>query len=89
MRKIFRSWKAKSRAKNISGIAKLRFNTAVCSCADVSKVNHSLCFSIEHAGVFGGPTITLLKRPDCLCLTECFDGVIVRDGLIYELTKSK
>ena len=52
-----------NRAKNISGIAKLRFNMAVCSCADVSRVNHSLCFSVEHAGVFGGPTITLLKRP--------------------------
>ena len=49
-------------------------------------MNHELCFVVEPVGVFGGPVVRQISRPDIVLLHEGGKGIIIKDGLIYEMT---
>ena len=87
MRSLLKSWVVKSRAKSLYEAASRDFNLAVYSCVNISRVNNRLCFAVKHEGLFGGPSIMAIDRPDMVCLSDRFNGVIVKDGRIYELVK--
>lgn len=75
------------RARRIKINADDHYNTAVYSCARVSKANNNLCFVIRRAGIFGGPLIETIRRPEIVVLTESDNCLIIKDGKIYELVK--
>ena len=73
------------RAKRIADKARIYFDSAVYNCASISRMNHSLCFMVERIGPFGSPAITLIERPDVVCITEYDNCIILKDGIVCEL----
>ena len=87
MKRLIHSIFLRQRAKDLYRAGRQAFETAVCGCVYVSRFNHVYCFAVKHVGLFGGPAILLMDRPDVVCMGESFNGVIVKDGIIYEMIK--
>lgn len=87
MKTICSKIRSSIRARRIKISAEEHYNTAVYSCARVSRTNNNLCFIIRRAGVFGGPLIEPIKRPEIVVVTENDNCIIIKDGSIYELHK--
>ena len=83
MRKLFTYY----RGKNIKANTGRYFDGIVHNCCRVSAANNNLAFAIHRVGVFGGPVIEQIARPDDVKLSESDDCVIVKDGYVYHLTK--
>ena len=73
------------RAKRILGIANAQYDAVVCSCANVSRVNHALAFVVRRSGAFGFPSVEPIPRPDVVLVEENKQYVVVKDGKIFEL----
>ena len=43
----------------------------------------------HRVGIFGGPVVEQITRPECVSLSETDRCVIVKDGYVYELTKNE
>ena len=63
------------------------FDGIVHNCCKVSAANNDLAFAIHRVGVFGGPVIEQIPRPDVVQLSEEDDCVIVKDGYVYYLKR--
>ncbi len=75
------------RMKAIAANSGRYFDGIVHNCCRVSAANNGLAFAIHRVGVFGGPVIEQIQRPDNVQLSENDDCVIIKDGFIYRLTK--
>lgn len=76
-----------NRARRTKKEAELYYEGAVHNCARVSAVNKTLAFAVHRVGVFGGPVIERIERPNIVELSETDRCVIVKDGLAYELKR--
>ena len=85
MKRVIRMIGKNARAKRVADLAKNKFDTAVFSCANVSRINNSLAFIIRRSGAFGVPVIEPIQRPDVVVMTETTNAVVVKDGKIFEL----
>lgn len=83
MRQIY----AYYRAKYIKANTGRYFDGIVHNCCRLSAANNALAFAIHRVGVFGGPVIEQITRPQIVQLSETDDCVIVKDGYVYELTR--
>ena len=63
------------------------YDAMVHNCCRVSAANNSLSFAVHHRGIFGGPVIEQITRPEIVQLSETDDCVIVKDGQVYQLKK--
>lgn len=88
MKRLIKTIRIFGRAKRLFVGGQNDYGIAVKSCARVSAINPSLCFLVERMGAFGGPKISSIERPDEIVMFEHFNGVIIRDGIIYELSKN-
>ena len=88
MKRVIYTFILRQRAKDLYKAGRRAFDTAVYGCADVSRLNHIYCFAVKRVGLFGGPAILLMDRPDIVCLSEEFNGVIIKDGIVYEMCKN-
>ncbi len=77
------------RAKRIADKARIYFDAAVDDCASISRTNHSLSFMVERIGPFGSPLVSVIERPDIVCISEIDDCIIIKDGTFYELKQTK
>ena len=75
------------RAKAIKREAELYFHAQVHHCCRVSANNHDIAYLIDRVGIFNGPKVELITRPNEVILSEFEDCVIVKDGYVYEMTK--
>ena len=73
------------RARRVTDIGKAKYDCAVYSCANVSRINNLLAFQVRRDGPFGDPVIKQIPRPDIVVLGETSDCVVIKDGRIYEL----
>lgn len=83
MRQIYAYYRAKSLKANTGRY----FDGIVHNCCRLSAANNTLAFAIHRVGVFGGPVIEQITRPDSVQLSETDDCVIVKDGQVYQLKK--
>lgn len=83
MRKILAYYRGKALKANSGRY----FDGIVHNCCRISAANNALAFAIHRVGVFGGPVIEQIERPDPVKLSESDDCVIVKDGFVYHLTK--
>lgn len=81
--------KALWRLRRIKSDMPAIFNNAVYHCAKVSALNHTLSFIVHKVGVFGGPMVEQIPRPETIQISESDidQYIIIRDGFIYKLTK--
>lgn len=63
------------------------YDAIVRHCCGVTKVNKDIAFAIYRVGVFKGPVVEQIRKPDNIELSEKNDCVIVKDGYVYELKK--
>ena len=56
------------------------------NCCRVSAANKELAFVVHRVGVFGGPVIEQIARPENVQISETDDCVVVKDGRVYQLT---
>lgn len=77
-----------NRARRIAQCAREYYNAVVFYCCGVSKANNDLAFIVERVGVFCGPVITQITRPNEVAIGEYENIVVVKDGFSYELKKS-
>lgn len=78
-----------NRARRIAQCARDYYDAVVHHCCGVSRANNNLAFIVERVGIFGGPVINQITRPDEVRIRE-FDGfVIIKDGFVFELKKSR
>ena len=75
------------RGKSIKSNSGRYFDGIVHNCCKVSAANNDLAFAIHRVGVFGGPVIEQIPRPDVVQLSEEDDCVIVKDGYVYYLKR--
>ena len=75
------------RGKSIKSNPGRYFDGIVHNCCKVSAANNDLAFAIHRVGVFGGPVIEQIPRPDAVQLSEEDDCVIVKDGYVYYLKR--
>lgn len=78
---------AVKRAKAIKREAEMYFHAQVHHCCRVSANNHDIAFVVERVGVFGGPKVIQIDRPQNVLICEGDDWVIIKDGYAYELTR--
>ena len=78
---------AVKRAKAIKREAEMYFHAQVHHCCRVSANNHDIAYLIDRVGIFYGPKVELITRPNEVILSEFEDCVIVKDGYVYEMTK--
>lgn len=78
---------AVKRAKAIKREAEMYFHAQVHHCCRVSANNHDIAFLVERVGVFGGPKVMQIVRPQNVLVCEGDDCVIIKDGYAYELTR--
>ena len=78
---------AVKRAKAIKREAEMYFHAQVHHCCRVSANNHDIAYLIDRVGIFNGPKVELITRPNEVILSEFEDCVIVKDGYVYEMTK--
>ena len=77
------------RAVRIKGEVNAYYHGMVHNCARVSAANRSLSFAVHRVGVFGGPLVEQITRPECVSLSETDRCVIVKDGMVYELKREE
>lgn len=77
----------RKRANAIKREAELYFNGQVHHCSRTSANNHDIAFIISKVGIFGGPKVELISRPNDVVLSEYDNCVVVKDGYVYKLTK--
>ena len=77
------------RAVNIKANAGRYFDGVVHNCCRVSSSNHKLAFVVRRTGIFGGPVIELIDRPENVQLSELDNCVVVKDGKVYELRQEE
>lgn len=75
------------RAKSLRANADRYYDAMVHNCARVSASNKDLAFAVHHRGIFGGPVIEQITRPEIVQLSETDNCVIVKEGMVYELTR--
>ena len=75
------------RAKSMKANTGRYFDGIVHNCCRVSANNNDLAFAIHRVGVFGGPVIEQIARPENVSLSETDDCVIVKDGQVYQLKR--
>ena len=78
-----------NRARRIAQCARDYYDAVVHHCCGVSRANNDLAFLIERVGIFGGPVITQITRPDEVTIGEFENIMVVKDGFSYELKKSR
>ena len=78
-----------NRARRIAQCARDYYDAVVHHCCGVSNANNELAFIVERVGIFGGPVITQITRPDEVRIGEFEGVVIIKDGFLYELKKSR
>lgn len=78
-----------NRARRIAQCARDYYDAVVHHCCGVSRANNDLAFLIERVGIFGGPVITQIPRPDEVTIGEFENIMVVKDGFSYELKKSR
>ena len=78
-----------NRAQRIAQCARDYYDAVVHHGGGVSRANNNLAFLIERVGIFGGPVITQITRPDEVTIGEFDNTVVVKDGFSYELKKSR
>lgn len=76
-----------NRARRIAQCARDYYDSVIYHCCGVSRANNDLAFLIERVGIFGGPVITQITRPDQVTIGEFENVVVVKDGFLYELKK--
>lgn len=89
MRRLYRLIRTMLRAQRIAAISEDSFRRAIRSCANVSECNHSLCFLVHKIGAFGSPDIEQIDRPEEVIISENSNFVVIKDGVLYELNKTK
>ena len=87
MKRLIYSIIVRQRAQRLAEVGKTNFGRAVSGCADVSRYNRALCFMVARVGPFGWPKVQWIERPSEVVMFERFNGVIVKDGRVYELTR--
>lgn len=88
-RKVRRATIVKMRAVRIKSEVNAYYYGTVHNCARVSAVNKTLSFAVHRVGIFGGPVVEQITRPDIIQLSETDKCVIVKDGYIFELRKEE
>lgn len=88
-RRIYRATLVRMRAIRVKGEVNAYYHGIVHNCARVSAVNKSLAFAVHRVGVFGGPVVEQITRPECVSLSETDKCVIVKDGYVYELRREE
>ena len=88
-RKIYRATLVKMRAISMKGEVNAYYYGTVHNCARVSAVNKTLSFAVHRIGIFGGPVVEQITRPECVSLSETDKCVIVKDGYVYELRREQ
>lgn len=83
MKRIKSLW----RLRLIKADAQRYFDGTVHHCAKVSALNKGLSFAVHKVGIFGGPKVEQIARPDNVLLSEKDRCVVIKDGYVYELTK--
>lgn len=83
MRRIKALW----RLRLIRADAQRFFEGTVHHCARVTALNKDISFAVHRVGLFGGPKVEQIARPDNVQLSENDKCVIVKDGLVYRLNK--
>ena len=86
-RKIYRVTFVRMRAVRIKSEVNAYYHGTVHNCARVSAVNNTLSFAVHRVGIFGGPEVEQITRPDIVQLSEIDKCVIVKDGMVYELKR--
>lgn len=76
------------RAKEIARRARTYFDDVIEDCAGVSEANKSISFVVKRVGIFGGPKVIIIERPEIVTLNEKSNCVVIKDGYIYNLVKS-
>ena len=84
IRKLIEKW----RTDNAKADAERLFNATIYHCARVSRANPTIAFEIK-AGELGENNPMIIDRPDCVVLREDEDKVIVRDGIVWSITKER
>ena len=80
-RKVRRATLVRMRAIRIKSEVNAYYHGTVHNCARVSAVNKT--------GIFGGPVVEQITRPDIVQLSEVDKCVIVKDGMVYELKREE
>lgn len=88
-RKVRRATLVRMRAVRTKSEVNAYYYGTVHNCARVSAVNNTLSFAVHRVGIFGGPVVEQITRPECVSLSETDRCVIVKDGYVYELTKNE
>ena len=88
-RKIRRATLVRMRAIRIKSEVNAFYYGTVHNCARVSAVNKTLSFAVHRVGIFGGPLVEQITRPDIIQLSETDKCVIVKDGYIFEMRKEE
>lgn len=83
MRKIKSLW----RLRLIKADAERYYEATAYHCAKVSAMNRNLAFAVYKVGIFGGPKVEQIARPDNVMLSENDGCVIIKDGFIYRLNR--
>lgn len=86
-RKIYRATLVRMRAVRTKSEVNAYYYGTVHNCARVSAVNKTLSFAVHRVGIFGGPVVEQITRPDIVQLSEVDKCVIVKDGMVYELKR--
>jgi len=79
--------KAMWRAKCAKADAQRFYEATAYHLAKASRINHDLSYVVHKVGIFGGPHIEPINRPEDVMLHEKADCVVIKDGFIYRLTK--
>ena len=88
-RKVYRATLVTMRGIRMRGTVKDYYNGVVHNCARVSAANNILAFAVHRRGVFGGPVVEQIKRPDVVSLAETDGCAIIKDGYVYELRREE
>ena len=78
---------AKYRLNTIRIATRNYYDSIVRHCCGVTKVSDDIAFIVHRSGVFGGPVVERIRKPETVILSDRDDYVIVMDGYVYELKK--
>ena len=84
IKQIIEKW----RSDNAKADAERLFNATVYHCARVSRANPSIAFEIKY-GELGTDNPKIIDRPDVVVLQEDEEKVIVRDGIVWSITRER
>lgn len=84
IKQIIEKW----RSDNAKADAERLFNATVYHCARVSRANPSIAFEIKYSEL-GTDNPKIIDRPDVVVLQEDEEKVIVRDGIVWSMTRER